>query len=173
MPFVCSVTQNEEIRTVIKLLMGLYGALVHGQSSIGKVFCIILFVMNVFYLSKIYSSPRVLKFPYDILIELAPVLGVWISLQSLFQQFIYENEVIGLLFLGLGLVFVPFVWIELKDRHRAEIMYSNYKFITSPEELLYYNYECLNCVNNLNDVRNLIYLEGILNYHISQCKKAV
>ncbi len=91
--------------------MGLYGALVHGQSSIGKVFCIILFVMNVFYLSKIYSSPRVLKFPYDILIELAPVLGVWISLQSLFQQFIYENEVIGLLFLGLGLVFVPFVWI--------------------------------------------------------------
>jgi hypothetical protein len=107
------------------------------------------------------------------LIELAPVLGVWISLQSLFQQFIYENEVIGLLFLGLGLVFVPFVWIELKERHRTEIMYSNYKFITSPEELLYYNYECLNCVNNLNEVRNLIYLEGILNYHISQCNKAV
>ena len=70
---------------MIKLLMGFYGALVHDQSSIGKVFCIMLFVMNVFYLSKIYTSPRVLKFPYNILIELAPVLTVWISLQSLFQ----------------------------------------------------------------------------------------
>lgn len=48
--------------------MGVYGALIHGQSSIGKIFCIVLFIVNIFYLSKIYSSPRVLKFPYDILI---------------------------------------------------------------------------------------------------------
>ena len=91
--------------------MGFYGALVHEQSSIGKVFCIILFVVNIFYLWKIYHSPRVLKFPFDILLELAPVLTVWICFQSLLEQFIYQGEVIGLLFMALGVVFVPFVWV--------------------------------------------------------------
>jgi hypothetical protein len=43
--------------------------------------------------------------------ELAPVLTVWISLQSLLQQFVYHGEVIGLLFLALGVIIVPFVWI--------------------------------------------------------------
>jgi len=65
----------------------------------------------VFYLSKIYHSPRVLKFPYDILLELAPTLTIWVCLQSLFEQFIYPGEQIGLLFLGCGIIFIPFVWI--------------------------------------------------------------
>lgn len=74
-----------------------------------------------------------LKFPYDILIELSPCLTVWICFQTLLEQFVYNGEQVGLLFLGIGLFFVPFVWIEIKERHRTEIMYSNYKFITSPE----------------------------------------
>lgn len=71
--------------------MGCYGALVHTQGSIGKIFCIIMFIFSVFYLSKVYKSPKMLKFPYGMLVELTPCFLVWICFQSLLQQFIYSG----------------------------------------------------------------------------------
>lgn len=67
LPFVCSVSQNEDIRTLIKFVMGCYGALVHSQGSIGRIFCILMFIFNVFYASKVYKSPKMLKFTYGML----------------------------------------------------------------------------------------------------------
>jgi hypothetical protein len=52
---------------IIKLSMGFYGALVFGNSSMGKIYLIMLFASNLFYLSKIYHSPSMLKSPYNFL----------------------------------------------------------------------------------------------------------
>lgn len=157
----------------MKLLAGIYGSLSHTTPGLATIFCgfYALSLAGTVYYN--YYHAGLIHYPINRISEVAAVLTFWIAFCSLLQMLITPNDAVGLLFCLVGAFFIPFAWAQLIEERRILLLTTNFKAINNSADCLSYNYECIRLADHPLVPHNLLLLEGILNYHISHCKKPV
>ena len=58
----------------------------------------------------IYSKSGLIRYPFNRIIELCPVIASWITLASIAQMWITPDDSLGIYLCLVGVIIIPFAW---------------------------------------------------------------
>jgi hypothetical protein len=169
--FSSSVNSLDELRLGIKVYLGLYGSWAQVGTVVPLVFAglyLVLLMVAVYFMRSRFG---LVHYPFSRIYQLGIIMPFWTLLATIAQVIVSPNESVGLILWLVGLAILPFAWGYLESRKEIELLTTNYKSLTTPNEFLEYNYCCIRLANHRSDPNNLTLIEGILSIHIQNCRK--
>lgn len=170
-PFSSSVNCTEELRTITKMLLGLYGSFAKEAAVAPLVFGSVYLLLLAGSLYLMNTRPGLILYPFNRIYELGAVIPFWTLVMVFLQVVLSPSESVGFILWIVSLILLPMAWGQFQNRRETDLLTSHYKSLSSSNDFLAYNYACIRLANNRADPNNLMLLEGILSLHMLNCSK--
>jgi hypothetical protein len=146
--FSASVSNIDEIRLGIKIVLGIYGSMAQKGTLVPLIFAGIYLFLLIVSIYLLRSRFGLIHYPFNRIYELGIVMPFWTLLATLAQVIISPTESVGLILWIVGLVIFPFAWGYLQSRKELELLTTHYKSLMTSNDYLSYNYSCIRLANN-------------------------
>lgn len=108
-------------------MIGVYGSFAQPDTFFSKVFAVTFMLSLIWLLYISINRPGVIHYPFNRIVELGPVICVWMTGSALSELIYSSKSVLGLWLCLLGIIWIPFAWSQIRERYMMGLLTSSYK----------------------------------------------